>query len=80
MNAPVQASSTIGTFLKIIGAPLLMAAGLIFWLKTSTPETGGLSPGSKAPAITAEGWQNGNAPEPRELAGKVIVVHAWFNT
>ncbi len=33
--------------------------------------------GTKAPAIQAEGWFNGEAPSPEDLRGKFIVVDAW---
>jgi thiol-disulfide isomerase/thioredoxin len=39
--------------------------------------SGGLPPGNPAPAITAAGWINGEAPTPATLAGKVVVVEAW---
>jgi peroxiredoxin len=42
------------------------------------PSTAGLRPGEIAPPIAAEGWLNGDAPGPEDLAGRVIVLDAWF--
>lgn len=33
--------------------------------------------GTKAPAITAQGWFNGPAPSEESLRGKIIVIDAW---
>jgi peroxiredoxin len=42
------------------------------------PVRGGVRPGETAPAVTAAGWLNGGPPSAADLAGKVIVVDAWF--
>lgn len=57
---------------------LVFAAGVPFLLVGCpffAAPMGGLAVGQQAPAITAEGWLNGQPPP--ELAGKVVVVHAW---
>src|SRR5579864_6344774 len=50
---------------------------VVIWMIRS-PQTGGLRPGEPFPAIVAPGWLNGEPPSQAELAGKVIVVDAWF--
>ena len=73
-------SASGAQFLRLVGPPIVLVAGLILWLKLSTPKVGGLEPGNRAPKIEAEGWLNGEAPGALDLAGNVVVVHAWFDT
>ena len=49
----------------------------VIWM-LRPPQTGGLRPGEAAPEIVAPGWLNGEPPSHEKLAGKVIVVDAWF--
>ena len=51
-----------------------MAAAVLPWLLK--PKMA-LSPKGPAPAITAEGWVNGEAPTKESLSGKVVVVCVW---
>jgi len=56
----------------------VVAAGAFFvWSmqRAVGPQTGGLAVGEEAPAITAQGWVNGEPPA--DLEGKVIVVDEW---
>lgn len=39
--------------------------------------TGGLTVGTVAPPFNPSGWTNGNAPDLKDLNGKVYVLHAW---
>lgn len=82
--APTMTESTtpergaLGSFTRILLTAVVVSAVLLlvfrFWPRQPM---GGLAPGSKAPAIRAEGWLNGDAPKPEDLAGKVVVVDAW---
>ncbi len=56
-----------------IGFALLMRSGLV----VRKEQQGGAEPGTRAPAIMAQGWLNGDAPTANSLAGKVVVVDAW---
>lgn len=69
-----------GRSLRVILIYLLIAViGYFFALEfIRTPPHGGLRPGQTAPPISAAGWLNGKPPARKELAGKIIVVDAWF--
>ena len=56
-----------------IGFALLMKSGLV----VRNEQRGGAKSGTRAPAIMAQGWLNGDAPASDSLAGKVVVVDAW---
>jgi len=62
--------------------PLVAIAAYFFAIEMfrgpEGPPTAGLRPGETAPPIAAEGWLNGEAPRPEDLAGRVIVLDAWF--
>ena len=77
-NDSPRPSSLVG-FLKIVGIPVVVVGGLILWIKLSTLQIGGITPGNNSPTISAAGWLNGDAPKPDELKGKVVVVHGWFD-
>lgn len=56
--------------------PLVALIAYFFAIKLfRPPRTGGVRPGQLAPPISAPGWLNG---EPPDLAGKVVVLDAWF--
>lgn len=77
-KTPTQNTST-GEFLLIAGVAVAVAVGMSLWIRRSDPVasgTAGLAVGSKAPAIAANEWING---EPSGEPG-VKFVHGWFTT
>lgn len=73
-NQPKSSASVV--FFK----GLLLAGSLLvvmLWLLRSHQSNGGRAVGTPLPPIRAAGWLNGAAPEPGELANKVLVIDAW---
>ena len=65
-------------FLAFLALLILMAAVVSsFRQRGGSSLGGGLAVGELAPAIEAQGWLNGPPPDADDLAGKVLVIHAW---
>jgi thiol-disulfide isomerase/thioredoxin len=65
------------TFWIVFGTAAVVTTLFALWIGGARTHRGGLEAGKPAPPIQAEGWLNGTAPEPGELVGRVLVVHAW---
>ncbi len=75
---PTQKSSLVRLTI-ILFAGVALATAFSFWLG-SREKRGGLQVGALMPELRAAGWLNGSAPSRAKLAGKVVVVNAWFTT
>ncbi len=60
----------------VVLAAILVGLPMLVQFVTEPPAVEALRPGDPVPEIRAEGWLNGE-PDPQQLAGKVLVVHAW---
>jgi len=83
-NQPAKSSSSAQTargtsWRFVIWYPIVAIVAYFFATHMLRPAArGGLRPGETPPPLAAAGWLNGAAPSDADLAGKVVVVDAWF--
>lgn len=73
---PPKASSQ-SKFFKGLFIAVGALAVLVLLMRSHQPHPAGRAVGTPMPPIKAQGWLNGDAPTPAELANKVLVIDAW---
>lgn len=71
--------SSQAQFFRVLACAAIGTLLFVLFLLFNRPNKnlGGIAPGNALPAIEAQGWLNGDAPQMADLQGKVLVIDAW---